>query len=236
MAGTIVEVTLPAEQFALEHTLGELETVTLEVERMVATNRESLMPLTWIQTDDRTAIEEALTEDDSVTDFQLIADLDAECLYQLEWITRIDHLIQILVEANGTVLAATGRDDTWHLRLLFADHDAVRHTTEYCEEHGLDFDIDNIYEFSENHRNRLGLTETQQRALRFAADRGYYSIPREITADDLADELGVTHQALSERLRRAHGNLVDHVFVENAGAPKPPGPVTDGSDEDVVSE
>lgn len=27
---------------------------------------------------------------------------------------------------------------------------------------------------------------------------------------ELADKLGITHQALSERLRRAHGQLVDH--------------------------
>ncbi|WP_266082027.1 helix-turn-helix domain-containing protein [Haladaptatus caseinilyticus] len=236
MTGTIVEVTIPAEQFALEHTLGELETVTLEIKQMVATNRDSLMPFAWIETDERTAIEEALTNDESVADFQLIAELDTECLYQLEWVARIDHLIRILVEENGTVLAATGQDDTWHLRLLFADHDAVRNTTEYCENNGLDFTVNNILEFNTDHRNRFDLTETQQRALQLAAERGYYSVPRDSTADDLAEELGITHQALSERLRRAHGNLVDQVFVESTGTREPPELTTGESGEDTMAE
>jgi len=32
---------------------------------------------------------------------------------------------------------------------------------------------------------------------------GYFSVPREATAGDVADRLGVTKQAVSERLRRA---------------------------------
>ena len=224
MTGTVIKVNVPSEQFALKYTLDSLDTVGFEVEQMVATNQDSLMPFIWIETDNRTAIEDALIEDESVADFQLIADFESECLYQLEWVDHIDHLIRILVDENGTVLAATGQDDTWHLRLLFADHDAVRRTTEYCEEQGIDFGIENIYEFSRDNRDRFGLTDMQQRTLQLAANRGYYSVPRDATAEDLAEELGVTHQAFSERLRRGHGNLVDHVFVDSPGTPEPPEP------------
>ncbi|WP_227378576.1 helix-turn-helix domain-containing protein [Haladaptatus halobius] len=60
-----------------------------------------------------------------------------------------------------------------------------------------------------------------------------YSIPRDATANDLAEELGVTHQALSERLRRVHGNLIDHVFLNRVGTS---GVAETGSNEDVASE
>ncbi|GAA0254092.1 helix-turn-helix domain-containing protein [Haladaptatus pallidirubidus] len=236
MGGTIVEVSFPAKQFALEHTLSTLETVNFEIEQMAATNQDILMPFMWIETEDRLALEDALTDDDSVADFQLIADLETDFLYQLEWVDHVDYLIRTLVEENGTILTATCHGDAWYLRLLFADHDAVRRTTECCEEQGIDFNIENIYEFSRNYRDRFGLTDTQQRALQLAASRGYYSIPRDVTTEDLAEELGVSHQALSERLRRGHGTLVDHVLVSGAGTPEPPEPRGINSDEDVVSE
>lgn len=62
------------------------------------------------------------------------------------------------------------------------------------------------------------LSDEQQTTLRLAYDRGYYSIPREIRAKALAEELGVTHQAVSERLRRGRGNLVEHMLVNGFGA------------------
>ncbi|MFH5800411.1 helix-turn-helix domain-containing protein [Haladaptatus sp. CMAA 1911] len=212
MAGTIVEVTFPAEQFALEHTLNTLETVTFEVEQIVATNSDSLMPFIWITTSDQTTLEEAFTADESVAEFQLIADFETEYLYQLEWVDHIEHLIRILVTEKATVLAARGQEKTWHLRLLFVNRDSVTRTHDYCQEHGIEFDIENIQEFNDQRSARFGLTETQQNALHLAADQGYYSVPRESTAEELAEALGVSHQALSERLRRGHGTLVDHLL------------------------
>lgn len=224
MTGTIVDVNFPAEQFALEHTLDVLQTVTFEVEQMVATNNDSLMPFLWIGTTDRTTLEEAFTADESVADFQLIAAFDTDCLYQLEWVEHIDHLIQILVNEKATVLTATGQENTWHLRLLFADHDAVTRTHNYCQEKGIDFEIENIYNFDNQRSDRFGLTGTQQTALRLAAARGYYSIPREASMEDLAEEIGVSHQALSEQLRRGHGNLITNVLVDGLGVPEVPKP------------
>lgn len=49
---------------------------------------------------------------------------------------------------------------------------------------------------------RDGLTTRQRETLRLAADRCYFEIPRRATLADLADELGVSDQAISERLRR----------------------------------
>ncbi|WP_266082524.1 helix-turn-helix domain-containing protein [Haladaptatus caseinilyticus] len=233
MGGTIVEVSIAAEEFALKHTLATLETVTIEVEQTITTDRDGLMPFIWFNTDDSLALECALTDDDSVTDFHLIADFETESLYQLTWNDRVNHLVRVLAEENGAVLAATGKDDTWHLRLLFADHDAVRRTSEYCKEEGVPLEIQNIQEFTRKSQTRFGLTKSQQRALQLATTHGYYSVPREATADDLAEKLDVSHQALSERLRRAHGNLVDYVFLNRVGTPEV---AETDSDKDVASE
>ncbi|WP_266082430.1 helix-turn-helix domain-containing protein [Haladaptatus caseinilyticus] len=212
MSGTIVEVTVPREQFALAHTLAELETLTFDVEQMVATNQKSLMPLMWVDAPDRPTLETAFAADDSVAGYHMIADFETEYLYQLEWVDRIEHLIQILVDQEGTVLRATGRHSSWTFRLLFADREMAARTNEYCLEHGIDFEVTDIHDFTGHNGSRIGLTDCQQTALELAAARGYYTVPREVSADDLAEELGISPQALSERLRRAHGHLVHHVF------------------------
>jgi hypothetical protein len=53
-----------------------------------------------------------------------------------------------------------------------------------------------------------GLTAAQREAIRAAADRGYFKVPREVSLKELAEQLGVSEQAVSQRLRRGLGNLV----------------------------
>ncbi|MFB9808291.1 helix-turn-helix domain-containing protein [Haladaptatus pallidirubidus] len=46
-----------------------------------------------------------------------------------------------------------------------------------------------------------------------ALESGYYDIPRGISGEELSDDLGISHQALSERLRRAYKNLISNALV-----------------------
>jgi hypothetical protein len=52
------------------------------------------------------------------------------------------------------------------------------------------------------------LTGAQREAIRVAADRGYFKVPREVSLKEIAEQLGVSEQAVSQRLRRGLGNLV----------------------------
>ncbi|MFH5799240.1 helix-turn-helix domain-containing protein [Haladaptatus sp. CMAA 1911] len=215
MTGTIAEVAFPADRFALGHTLAELDSVRFDVEQVAAYNRNHLMPFVWVGTDSQQAIETAFSADETVRDFQLVAAFDTECLYRLEWVKDIDALIQILVEENGTVLAATGKEDQWKFRLLFSDHDSVTRTHEYCNRRGIDLELQNIHEFSKGRTGRYGLTQSQQQTLMLAYKNGYYSIPRSTSATDLAETLGVTHQSISEKLRRGQANLLKNTLALN---------------------
>ena len=47
----------------------------------------------------------------------------------------------------------------------------------------------------------------QQQALELAVDRGYFETPREVTLDELADELDIPRSTVSYRLRRATAEL-----------------------------
>ena len=61
---------------------------------------------------------------------------------------------------------------------------------------------------------RWDITPRQSEAVEAAYRLGYFSVPRESTARDVADELGISKSAFLERLRRAQSTFFGHVFGE----------------------
>jgi predicted DNA binding protein len=58
------------------------------------------------------------------------------------------------------------------------------------------------------------LTDRQRECLAVAHRRGYFTVPRECTLADVADELGVDTSTASETIRRATARIVDAFLVE----------------------
>lgn len=58
-----------------------------------------------------------------------------------------------------------------------------------------------------------GLTATQRETLTYAAEEGYYSLPRQISTKELADRFDVSDQAITERLRRGIATLVMNTLL-----------------------
>ncbi len=54
------------------------------------------------------------------------------------------------------------------------------------------------------------LSERQREVFELARRRGYYTWPREVSASDLADELGISKATLLEHLRKAEAKLLGH--------------------------
>ncbi len=213
MTATIVEIGLPADEFALSRTLSELEAVEFEVERFVAQDTDQVMPFVWASGDDVDRIADVLERDESIEGFELLSEFDDEQLYRMEWVEQIQTLVQILVEEDGSILAAFGDASGWELRVLFSDRDSLSRTYDYCQEAGLTMDVHSIYRLDDGREGRFGLTDEQQDTLVAAYDRGYFDVPRAITLTDLAEDLGISHQALSERLRRGEKSVLENTVV-----------------------
>ena len=63
---------------------------------------------------------------------------------------------------------------------------------------------------------RWDITPRQSEAVEAAFKLGYFSVPREVTARDVADELGISKSAFLERLRRAQSTFFGHLFERDA--------------------
>ncbi len=211
---TIAELTVPAEEFALCQTLEATEDLDVEIERVVAYDPGHVMPYVWFAGDESTLAElDPLLEDDpSVEEYELLTDLDDECLYRLNWVDNVTVMIHLLTEEKATVLDASVEGQQWRFRVLFPERDSLSSTYEFATEQGLTIDIRKIHQMEDNRHSRYGLTDSQYETLVEALERGYYQIPREMDMEHLSNELDISHQALSERLRRAHRTLVEEVI------------------------
>lgn len=226
---TVAELTVPAPDFALGDTIAALDDVVFEIERIVAHDPERLMPFVWVSGSERDVLERALRDDSSVAAFDLLADVgdgdtggdgdedEGEYLYRMEWGERIEGLVHLLTEENATILAAATANEQWTLRLLVPERAALARTHDVCEQAGLTMDVTRIYALDDGRQGRFGLTDGQREALELAFEHGYYEVPRDVMAKEFAEELGISHQALSERLRRAHGNLVENAVILGSG-------------------
>lgn len=213
--GTIAEITIPASAFALRETFEALPDVRFETVR-VAYCADRAMSFVWVAAGegvDLDAVDEALASDPSVERVTLLSDLVDERLYRLEWADRTGGVLRALVDEEATVLSAQGANGEWHLRLLFPSRESLSSAFEFGRGGEFTASIDQIYELESTERGgQFGLTEGQYGTLVTAHERGYYEIPRRITQEALADELGISRQALSERFRRGHGRLVDNTL------------------------
>lgn len=209
----VVTGEIPAEEFALREAMDALPGVEFEVERIVKSGSEALMPLMWIRNADREAVERAFEADPSVQDLTLLSAFEDELLYRMEWISDIRVALQMLTDAEATITDAYGTNGRWILRILYPDRDSLTATTQFADDQGLTFDVTAIRELEGEPAGRYGLTETQFRALETAFEEGYFDVPRGIELTELADQLDISHQALSERLRRAIRALVEDALL-----------------------
>lgn len=210
---TVVWATLPASDFALSETLSVAPDATFECEQIIETGSETVMPLLWARGVDRETVERGFERDHSVAGFECLASLENEGLYRMEWIRQARLVLQILTSTNATVLDAASDSEQWTLRIMYPQRSELSETNELCEQHRLSFSVERIRELSEEVVGQYGLTEEQFDALTIACEAGYFDVPRAVDLDDLATELGISHQALSERLRRGHEVLIKETLL-----------------------
>ncbi|WP_114579197.1 helix-turn-helix domain-containing protein [Saliphagus sp. LR7] len=220
---TIVEFTIPAEEFALSRTLLELPEMVFQIDRVVAHDTDHLMPFVWASNGDFEGLTSVLEDDPTVTEVDHLMSLEDQRFYRMEWTDEAQLVGNMVIEQGGTVQQATAFDDRWHLRVFFPERNHISAAYEHAENNGLQFDVTRIYDMSNIQQARFGLTEEQFEVLRMAVEHGYFDIPRQIPQEQLAEKLNISHQAVSERLRRAIKGLAENAVCTEGGETSPTG-------------
>jgi len=209
----IVELQVAASTFELGRIIQVGPGTRVEMETMVPAG-DRAVPLFWVYDADAEAFEDGVRDHpgvDSVTRIDLFED---RALYAIDWQTELDHLFGAITATDGSIMNATGHAEQWLFEVRFPDHDALSAFKHGLDDANIPFDLLRVYNPTKPDAGPwYGLTPTQREALVLATESGYYDIPRTCTTVELAEELGISDQAVTERLRRAIVNLVAHTLL-----------------------
>lgn len=205
----IAEFSVDSDDFALNDALRAAPEMTIEIEEVVATMEDRVMPYFWVSGGDRSAFQAAIEDDSSVQRVAQVDEVDNAVLYRAEWTENIETVVYAYVEIGATILQATGQADSWELKMRFDDREVLGDFRSYCLDNGISYELTRLTEQDQPMASsQYELTPKQRETLVTALDAGYYRVPQEVTMGELADELGISQQALSKRMHRGHQNLI----------------------------
>ncbi|WP_227773459.1 helix-turn-helix domain-containing protein [Haladaptatus pallidirubidus] len=215
LMATLVELSLPASDFALGRLLTAGTEMHIEFERIVPVNT-NVVPLFWVWNGDVDAFEERIRANDHVSELIEIDQVEDRRLYLLNWDIPEGGFFEGFTETEVIIRSAHGYDDeAWEFELLFPSQKELTTFHNYCREIDVQYTIGKMHVLSEAGSDLLEsvLTEKQREALLIALQRGYFQTPREVTLSELAADFDISQQSLSDLIRRGNEALLEHALL-----------------------
>lgn len=207
----MVPVTVTVDSFALGHTFERVPDAEFTTAPVIAHEAGTAIPLLWASTDDHPALDAALQADPATVDACQLSRHGDQFLYCVEWRTAVKAVVESLLGSHGSLLDAHGTRAGWSFRLLFRHPSSV----DALAARSRVLNLNAVVQRPVADLPSAAVSKKQFEALSTALRMGYYAVPRRRTLADVADEVGVSHQALSERLRRGQQGFI----AQLVGAP-----------------
>lgn len=205
----IVTLHVEHERLALVPTLQRLDGADIEVVTQGTTDPGSSEFPFLVDYDDRAGLERAMDSDPTVDEYKLVEWSGGSGVYYIEHTPETKLISTAVSDANGFLIHTESERNGWLVRLLLPDRAALSDVWEHAMDHGMRLDIVEIHNNQTTDSGpSYGLTDEQRTTLLIAYEEGYFVEPREMSLDELADELGLSSTAVSGRLRRGMRNLV----------------------------
>lgn len=217
----LVEVSVDGAEFIL----GKAEQaasseLTVDVINLVPLD-DGEIPYFWVIGDRRAAFDTVLTDDPALSEFAIVEETENRALYDVEWDHSVDNFIQMMVRHAGMLRDASGDADSWTFQLQFPDAEALSTFSTACREANIEYTVNYLHTTSgPQNRDDLGLTDAQRSLIERAYQEGYFDVPRGITLESLADKLGISDQAVNERLRRGLNSLIEETVDPGTTSPE----------------
>lgn len=166
----------------------------------------------------------------AVVEVEVERPLDADRLASLERVDRWEHLCEAgaperyvveftaprfppsLADRRADLLGTCDPELDEHgiTTSLVGPQRAIAEVVGEYEAVGVSPDLRRLGSYRGHERPMDALTERQREVLRTAHGMGYYDVPRDVSAEDVAAELGIDGSTVVEHLQRAERNLLGH--------------------------
>lgn len=208
----VTEFAVGHEQFGLGDVFAAHPGLVLEVERTVAQPPARRLRDVWA-IGARETVADSLGAAPTITDLSVQTEGPSGTLYEVAWTDAVLDPMAGVLDRGASIQRLIGEECGWTLQLRVPDRDRLPDLQSYFETCTAEISLQRLQEVdAESFDGRFQLTPTQRETLVAAERLGYYDIPRDVTMTELADELGVSQQAVSKRLRRGHASLTHHML------------------------
>lgn len=203
----ILTVGLSSSECAIGRVIGAVDSVQIELESIVPLGKQA-MPVLEVQDPDHDSFAQRLEEHSAVASVVAIEQSEDTGIYAAEWTEDPGPFYQALIDHTAIILSAIKDGTRWEFDLRFPSNEALTAFREQITEKGIDLDVHCVSRSPHPAINpEDGLSPAQHETLELAISKGYYSIPRKTTTAELGTQLGISDQAVVERLRRAMTTL-----------------------------
>ncbi|WP_231188262.1 helix-turn-helix domain-containing protein [Haladaptatus sp. DYF46] len=218
LMAVIVELSLPPEDFPLGTLLTAGTAIHLEFERVVPVGAD-VVPIFWAWNGDLDSFEDRVRADPSVQQLVAIDEIDDRRLYLLNWDIPPGAFLESLTVAEGIIRSAHGSgNDDWEFELLFPSHDHLTRFHNVSRDNNIEYILGKMQALQDAGASQLAniVTDKQQEALVLAFQRGYFRTPRQVTLSELATELDISQQSLSDRIRHGVEAIIEFVLFRTS--------------------
>jgi hypothetical protein len=209
----VADVSVPVNAVELGRLFDAGADASLVLERVVPM-AETSVPFVWLEHTRRSDALETLERHPTVEEATVVCDRPERSLYAIDWDVTGEPLFAAIQAADCQFLGGWISNGDWQFDLRFPGQQQLSAFREYCEEESLPVEFRRVYNPTKPGTGaHYGLTPRQRETLIEAVTEGYYSIPREYSTKELGDSLGISDQAVTERLRRAIITLVENTLI-----------------------
>ncbi len=207
--GIVTQLRLDHSALFLRPTLRRATDVTVEPDywTTIETGQTLVFVTVYGPDDEFEAFESTLETDPTVFDPVCVDRYPDRRVYRLAVADQTITIISKTAEFGGRLLDCSSTRDGWQAQIRFPDRDALIEFNQYCRDQDVSVAVEHLRVSDDEGDGVIALTEKQQELLTVAHEEGYFDVPRGISQDELADRLGVSKSAISQRLRRSIGAL-----------------------------
>ncbi|MFD1687096.1 helix-turn-helix domain-containing protein [Halobellus litoreus] len=206
----ITRVYFSHPRMALAHVIESLPHAKIRALQEVSTDPTHNMHYFVVDTGSTQRFEESVESDHTVATAQWVPSYENQPVYRIEFTPDTLLLGSVVTEENGFALNAYRHGDGWIERWQLPDQKSLQKIWNFADQKSFAFEIfaiQQVSNYGESKHN--GLTEKQQELLAIAYRDGYFDKPREMTLEEIAEELDISTSAASGRLRRGMKKLIE---------------------------
>lgn len=210
-----IEATFTATggDFPLASVFSEFPAAQIELDRVVPTG-ELVIPYFWVRDIDMDDISMENVTHPGIRDIRVVDNVNGAAFVRIDWDLAYESILTAIIETNVHLLSTLGRENKWSFEFRTESRQHLADFQSYCRNHDIPLELTKLHTLSTLASGQeYDLTDAQREAMTVAYRLGYYDSPREVTRQDVANELGISPQAVGSRLQRGTRRLLSSTLM-----------------------